>query len=386
MVFQKPMKLTKLFRLDWCKRLLKTSIVALMLVSISVSLSGAGWNQEPNRGVLIAALAQGNAITDPTAILRYSLPIDNEPVRQLQGAIEDISNHLRGKRWGPIAKDVKVASKVLTLRDADLLDGVPDDRKPKAQALIAQLQEEIPQLQDAVKAQDKELVQQERRQLLDKITDLEELMVQGFPFEVPTEYANLPQLKGRATVDLETTKGTMTIVVDGYSAPINSGNFVDLVRRGFYDGLPFTALEDNFVVQTGDPPGSEVGFIDPNTNKYRAIPLEVLVKGDEKPIYGNTLEEMGIYLSELALPFNAFGAVALARPSNDANGGSSQFFFFKFDNELTPPGFNLMDGRYSVFGYLVEGKEVLEELTDKDKIISAKVTSGLDNLIQPQAS
>lgn len=386
MVILKSMKLTKLFRLDWYKRLLKTSIIALMLVSFSVSLCGAGWNQEPSKGVLIAALAQGNAITDPTSILRYSLPIDNEPVRQLQGAIEDISNYLRGKRWGPISKDVKTASKILTLRDADLLEGVPDDRKPKAQALIAQLQEEIPQLQDAVKAQDKDLVWNERRKILDTITDLEELMVQGFPFEISSEYANLPQLKGRATVDLETTKGTMTIVVDGYSAPINGGNFVDLVQRGFYDGLPFMALEDNFVVQTGDPPGSEVGFVDPDTNKYRAIPLEVLVKGDEKPVYGNTLEDLGIYLPELALPFNAFGAVALARPSDDPNGGSSQFFFFKFDNELTPPGFNLMDGRYSVFGYLVNGKEVLEQLTDKDKIISAKVTSGLDNLIEPQAS
>jgi peptidylprolyl isomerase len=83
------------------------------------------------------------------------------------------------------------------------------------------------------------------------------------------------------------------------------------------------------------------------------------------------------------LPFNAFGAVALARPDTNPNGGSSQFFFFKFDNELTPPGFNLMDGRYSVFGYLVQGKEVLEELTDQDKIITAKVVYGLNNLVQP---
>jgi peptidylprolyl isomerase len=44
-----------------------------------------------------------------------------------------------------------------------------------------------------------------------------------------------------------------------------------------------------------------------------------------------------------------------------------------------------MDGRYSVFGYVVDGKSVLEELTAKDKIISAKVVDGLDNLVQPQA-
>jgi len=171
--------------------------------------------------------------------------------------------------------------------------------------------------------------------------------------------------------------------VDGYSAPINGGNFVDLVQRRFYDGLPFSRTEDNFVVQTGDPIGPEEGFIDPQTKKYRAVPLEVLVKGEAGPIYGETLEEAGLYLPELALPFNAFGAVALARPDTEPNGGSSQFFFFKFDSELTPPGFNLMDGRYSVFGYVVEGKETLDKLTDQDKIISAQVISGTENLQSP---
>lgn len=45
-----------------------------------------------------------------------------------------------------------------------------------------------------------------------------------------------------------------------------------------------------------------------------------------------------------------------------------------------------MDGRYSVFGYLVDGKDVLKKLTDKDKVISAKVVDGLDNLVEPPAS
>jgi peptidylprolyl isomerase len=57
-------------------------------------------------------------------------------------------------------------------------------------------------------------------------------MVQGFPFEVPEQYSNLPQLKGRATVEIKTNKGQVTVVVDGYSAPVTAGNFVDLVQRG----------------------------------------------------------------------------------------------------------------------------------------------------------
>ncbi|MEL4894512.1 peptidylprolyl isomerase [Crocosphaera sp. Alani8] len=334
--------------------------------------------------VLISVLAQGNAITNPQAILRYALPIDNEPIRKVQDAIEDISNHLRGKRWPPIAKDVKTASFVLTVRSDQIIEGVPSDRQPQAESILESVKTEISELQEAVKNKDKEQVWLTRRAILDNIGKIEALMVEGFPFDVPAEYANLPQLKGRATVKIETTKGDLMVVVDGYNAPINGGNFVDLVKRGFYDGLPFIDLEDSFAIQTGNPPGKEEGFIDPETGEYRSIPIEVLVRGEEVPIYGATLEEMGIYLPDLVLPFNAYGAVALARPSLDPNGGSSQFFFFKFDSELTPPGFNLMDGRYSVFGYLVDGKQTLAELTKKDKIISAEVVDGLDNLVQPK--
>ena len=115
------------------------------------------------------------------------------------------------------------------------------------------------------------------------------MMVVGFPFEVPEKYANLPQLLGRAIVEMKTNKGDLTIVVDGYNAPINAGNFVDLVNRGFYDGLDFNRAEDFYIVQAGDPPGEEDGFIDPKTKEYRAIPLEVKTPEDEIPVYEATL-------------------------------------------------------------------------------------------------
>ncbi|MDV2998685.1 MAG: hypothetical protein N5P05_000291 [Chroococcopsis gigantea SAG 12.99] len=374
------MKEKQYFAWHRLKTILKTGVTLLTLTLLSLGLSARVATASP----LLAFLAQGDAVTDPTAILRNALPIDNKPIRQLQASLEDISKHLRAKRWSPIKKDVKDAGYVISTKTGAILASVPDERKPEAQGILDNIKEGVKTLNEAVEAKDKDKVWSTRREILNGITEVEELMITGFPFEVPGDYANLPQLKGRATVEMETTKGPMTIVVDGYSAPVNAGNFVDLVQRGFYDGLPFIRSEDNFVVQTGDPAGPEEGFIDPKTKQYRSIPLEILVRGDEAPTYGMTLEEAGIYLPDLALPFNAFGAVALARPDTDANSGSSQFFFFKFDNELTPPGFNLMDGRYSVFGYLVQGKEVLEELTDKDKIISAKVIYGADNLVQPQ--
>jgi peptidylprolyl isomerase len=210
-------------------------------------------------------------------------------------------------------------------------------------------------------------------------------MVQQFPFEIPSEYSQLPQLKGRATIDMVTDQGKITIVVDGYSAPITAGNFVDLVQRGFYDGLEFIRAEDSYYVQAGDPIGEDVGFIDPNTGKYRAVPLEVLVKGDPTPTYGITLEDAGRYRDEPVLPFSAYGAVAMARPESEPDGGSSQFFFFLFEAELTPAGRNLMDGRYAVFGYVTEGQDILRELKEGDKIQSAKVVQGAENLVQPTA-
>ncbi|MGB7442948.1 MAG: peptidylprolyl isomerase [Coleofasciculaceae cyanobacterium] len=356
------------------------------MVTLSLGLSGAWWDLGNNKPSRESRLAVGNAITDGQALLRYALPIENKAVRDVQGSLEDIANQLRGKRWSTIQRDITQAAIILSNRTDDLLADIPAEQKPQAEALIAQMNKGIASIREAVEVKDKENTWLERGKILDKVGKLEEMMVQGFPFEVPAEYSDLPQLKGRATIEISTDKGNLRLVVDGYSAPVTAGNFVDLVNRGFYDGLEFTRAEDKFVVQTGDPQGEEVGFIDPNSGKYRAVPFEVLVRGDEEPIYGMTLEDAGLYLDEPVLPFNAYGAVAMARPGDDPNGGSSQFFFFKFDTELTPPGFNLMDGRYAVFGYLVEGKEVLENITAGDIIKSAKVIQGQENLVKPETA
>ncbi|MFM1843136.1 MAG: hypothetical protein RLZZ490_1878 [Cyanobacteriota bacterium] len=363
------------------QRITQFSLMSMFAVLLTFSFTMPAWSAGLTPPLLIGALAQGNAITDPNAILRYALPIDNEAVRQLQDSLEDISNHIRAKRWPAIKKDVRSANLTLTLKEDKILAGVPDDRHDQAQSLLTQIKADLGNLETAVEAKDQDQVITVRQGTLTAIGELEALMVTDFPFEIPAEYADLPQLKGRATVVMETNQGPLTIVVDGYSAPINAGNFVDLVQRKFYDGLPFIRSEDFFVTQAGDPDGPEVGFIDPQTKAYRAIPLEIKVKEDEAPIYGMTLEEAGLYLPELALPFNAYGAIALARPEMEPNGGSSQFFFFKFDTELTPPGFNLMDGRYSVFGYVVEGKETLNKLSEGDTILSAKVVEGSENLV-----
>jgi peptidylprolyl isomerase len=364
-------------KLNWWQRFVNITLITIFVVTTAIWFNPSGIPEAK------AILAQGDAITDPKAILRYALPIDNENIRNIQADIEKISRNLRAKRWKPVEKEVRNAAFLLKLHQEDLVASVPEELQPRAKELVSAMREEVAKLEELVEKQNKEEVYLTRAKILDYITELEESMVTGFPFEVPEEYNNLPKLLGRAKVEVETTQGNLIIVVDGYSAPITGGNFVDLVQRKFYDGLPFTRAEDFYVIQTGDPEGEAEGFIDPKTNKYRAIPLEILVKGESEPIYGFTTEDIGMYLAQPVLPFNAYGAVALARPSTDPNGGSSQFFFFKFDTEVTPPGYNLMDGRFAVFGYATEGADVLEKLTAEDKIISARVIEGTENLVEP---
>ncbi|MBD1821301.1 peptidylprolyl isomerase [Cyanobacteria bacterium FACHB-DQ100] len=333
----------------------------------------------------VYALPQGNAIKDPKALLRYALPIDNDEIRQVQSSLEEISTQLRAnRRWGAVTSDLNRADRILSLKKDKILASVVDDRKPEAEQLIEQLKAGIAELTEVAAAKDKSKTLEKRAELLDKVGDIESAMVTGFPYEVPQEYNNLPQLKGRATIAAKTSKGDLTIVVDGYSAPVTAGNFVDLVQRGFYNGLPFTRAEESYVLQVGDPPGKEVGFVDPKTNQYRAVPLEVLVKGDKVPTYGITLEDAGRYLDPPVLPFSAYGALALARPDFDPNGGSSQFFFFLFEPELTPAGANLLDGRYSIFGFVTDGADVLGQLKAGDTIESMKVVDGLENLVEPK--
>lgn len=332
---------------------------------------------------VIAYLPPGNAITDGRALLRYSLPIDNDEIRTVQEDLEGLSEWLRSKRWGPIKRDVNKINRLLGRRREAILADVPPSQQALASEYLDEIRAGLDPILEGAENRDRETIWLKRAELLDKVGAIEEMMVTEFPFEVPEEYSNLPQLKGRATVEFETTKGNLLAVIDGYTAPVTGGNFVDLVQRGFYDGMPFIRAEDNYVLQTGDPEGPEVGFVDPKTNEYRAIPLEILVKGDEEPIYGATLESLGRYLDDPVLPFSAYGVMGMARPESDVNGGSSQFFFFLFEPELTPAGLNLLDGRYTVFGSVIEGKEVLEKLGQGDSIVSAQVVDGLENLVEP---
>lgn len=141
---------------------------------------------------------------------------------------------------------------------------------------------------------------------------------------------------------------------------------------------------DGFVVQTGDadPTGSVHGFVPPGSETERKIPLEISLKGDKELIYGETSEDEGRGSAAASLPFQSYGTLGMARDEYEMNSASSQFFWLLFESDLTPAGKNLLDGRYTCFGYTVEGADLLKGVKEGDVIVSAKVTKGLDKLVK----
>jgi peptidyl-prolyl cis-trans isomerase B (cyclophilin B) len=186
--------------------------------------------------------------------------------------------------------------------------------------------------------------------------------------------ASSPCLKGKATVLLTTSRGEITLELDGDAAPVTAGNFVDLVRRGVYNGTVFHRVVREpvpFVVQGGDPASKDPNtakaaygsgsFIDPASGQARYIPLEVKFKKEEQPRYGRVTSNPSDLLQiELA---HDRGALAMAR-SQAPDSASAQFYI-----ALRP--LPELDGRYAVFGRVVKGLEVVDAIQADDRITKA---------------
>jgi peptidyl-prolyl cis-trans isomerase B (cyclophilin B) len=143
---------------------------------------------------------------------------------------------------------------------------------------------------------------------------------------------------------IETSHGPITIELYEDKTPITAGNFIDLVERGFYDGLKFHRYEPGFVIQGGDPRGNGTGgFVDPQTKRERRIKLEVSPD----------------------LKHGEAGAVAMAR-SQDPNSASCQFYI-----TLGPAAF--LDMNYAVFGRVIDGLDAVKQLRAGDSMTKVTV-------------
>jgi len=124
---------------------------------------------------------------------------------------------------------------------------------------------------------------------------------------------------------LETSKGKIKFEIYEDKAPVTTANFIKLAESGFYEGLIFHRVVDNFVIQTGDPKGNGTG------GSSATINLEI-----HKDLT------------------HTDGAVGMARSQNP-NSASSQFY-------ICDGAQHGLDGNYAVFGQVIEGMDVVRAI------------------------
>ncbi len=141
-------------------------------------------------------------------------------------------------------------------------------------------------------------------------------------------------------VTMQTNHGTVQIELYKEEAPSTTQNFLDYVNSGFYDGLIFHRVIPGFMIQGG---GFEVGMKQ---------------KANNEPIQNEA--DNGLK--------NERGTLAMAR-TGDPHSATSQFFINLKDNDfLDHTGKNPKGWGYAVFGKVVSGMDVVDEI--------AKVSTG----------
>ncbi len=139
-------------------------------------------------------------------------------------------------------------------------------------------------------------------------------------------------------VYIETEKGTIEIELDVLDAPFTASNFITLARKGYFDGLSFHRVVPNFVIQGGDP------------------------RGDGEGGPGYTIRD------ELNQEPYLRGTVGMALSWRDT--GGSQFF-------ITHGPQPHLDARYTVFGRVVSGMELIDAISQWDVIKRIRVWDGV---------
>jgi cyclophilin family peptidyl-prolyl cis-trans isomerase len=138
---------------------------------------------------------------------------------------------------------------------------------------------------------------------------------------------------------LKTAKGDIVIELYADKAPLTVNSFIFLARNGWYDGVTFHRVIPGFVAQTGDPSGTGVGG------------PGYLFRNEINP----------------SLHFDKPGMVGMANSGPDTNG--SQFF-------ITYSAQPNLDGKYTIFGHVISGMDVLAKLTPRDPSTGVTLPDG----------
>ena len=179
--------------------------------------------------------------------------------------------------------------------------------------------------------------------------------------------SNLPCLSSTEYVLLITNKGNIKLELYGESAPITVGNFIDFVEKGAYNKTIFNRVIRKpypYIIRGG---GNSLTkgknkFLDSKTGKIRYIPLEIKLKTNNLPTYG---KEIDISNQKNDIELKHKRSYLTMSRSKTLNSASSQFYILlKSLPEL--------DGRFSVFGKVISGMNVVDLIQEEDFIIEAK--------------
>jgi peptidyl-prolyl cis-trans isomerase B (cyclophilin B) len=149
------------------------------------------------------------------------------------------------------------------------------------------------------------------------------------------------------TATFQTERGTIKVELAADKAPLTVANFVNLARRGFYDGLTFHRVIPDFMVQGGCPQGSGTGG-----PGYRFE------------------DETGNGLS------HERGVLSMANAGPATNG--SQFF-------ITHVACSWLDGKHTVFGKVLEGQDVVDKVEQGDTIRSVTIEGDAESVLAAKA-
>jgi len=127
------------------------------------------------------------------------------------------------------------------------------------------------------------------------------------------------------TVTIETNHGTITAEMFSDVAPKTAGNFIELAKKGYYDGIIFHRVIDGFMIQGGDPTGTGTGG------------PGYMIEDEFAPGLAHT--EPGTF------------SMANAGP----NSGGSQFF-------ITLAATPWLDGKHAIFGKVTGGLDVVQAI------------------------
>ena len=152
------------------------------------------------------------------------------------------------------------------------------------------------------------------------------------------------QDKTRSAVMTLAKGGQITIEFFPADAPRTVENFVALVRKGFYDGQRFHRVEPGFVAQIGDP-------------QSKTLPMD-------HPSMGTGGSGQNVKAEFNSRKFE-HGVLGMAR-GDDPDSASSQIYIMLGD----APSLN---GKYTAFGRVVKGLEVVDKITVGDRVKSVKI-------------